>query len=135
MYWVSRDPDLLYSAVIFFDRSDQTASIARDLSPLTHLSPMNPFRCAPSNPSSSYQPVKERPCQHKTHTAVQDISSPQLAPRSLEVIALFAFCQYAPDEYRDEKGAEQVEEETEIRLKTEDAGGDTEERGGKGANV
>ena len=96
---------------------------------------MDSFLRALSNPSSSYQPVKERPRQHKTHAAVQDISSPQLAPRSLEIIALFAFCQYAPDEYRDEEGAEQVEEETGIRLKTEDTGGDTEERGGKGANV
>lgn len=85
--------------------------------------------------SSPHQPVEQRPRQHKTHTAIQHISGPQLAPGSLEIVPLPALCQYAPDEYGDEEGAEEVEEETGVGLEAKDSGGDAEEGGGEGADV
>lgn len=85
--------------------------------------------------SSPHQPVEQRPRQHKTHTAIQYISGPQLAPGSLEIVPLSTLCQYAPDEYGDEEGAEKVEEETGVGLEAEDSGSDAEEGCGQGADV
>lgn len=62
-------------------------------------------------PSSPHQPIKQRPCEHKTHPPIQHITSPKLAPGRLEVSLLLAFGQDAPDEDGDEEGAEEVEEE------------------------
>lgn len=99
------------------------------------LTPFDFSRPLPTPLSSPHQPVEQRPRQHETHTAIQYISGPQLAPGSLEIVPLFTLCQYAPDEYGDEEGAEKVEEETGVGLEAEDSGSDAEEGGGKGADV
>lgn len=123
-------------AITYLDYSVQTTALTLVLPILTpfHVSwPLPPMLPRPL--SSPHQPVEQRPRQHKTHTAIQYISGPQLAPGSLEIVPLSTLCQYAPDEYGDEEGAEKVEEETGVGLEAEDSGGDAEEGGGQGADV
>ena len=70
----------------------------------------------PTDAGNPSQYFLSYPRQHKAHPAVQYIPGPQLAPSCLEVIALLALCQDAPDEHRDEEGAEEVEEEAGVGL-------------------
>lgn len=98
------------------------------------------------SPSSSYYAPYSRPPKYKpTQRLTQNPSSePNLPPRATallhtartrEVRVRFPARQYHLHERADSKAAEDVEEETVVGFEAEDAGGDSQNEAGEGADI
>ena len=95
--------------------------------------PTSPLQITHSHP---YKPINPRPRQHKTTQSPQHIPSrhqiPQYAPKIHTRLPLTPDARHKKGY---EKRAEDVEREAGIGFEAENAAGDTEERGGEGAEV